>query len=56
MRLMHYRIEDHFSELELDPKNCVLFVMVSCNAGPRKIARRRPRAKSIDPNKRPGWH
>ncbi|MBP1596667.1 MAG: lytic transglycosylase [Acidobacteria bacterium] len=53
LRLMHYLIEDHFNEPDLDLQNRILFAMASYNAGPGKIARCRTLAKNMgyDPNK-----
>jgi membrane-bound lytic murein transglycosylase MltF len=53
MRLMHYLIEDHFNEPELDMRNRILFAIASYNAGPTKIGRCRTLAKDMgyDPNK-----
>ena len=52
-RLMHFLIEDHFNEPELDLLNRMLFAIASYNAGPAKIGRCRTLAKNMgyDPNK-----
>jgi membrane-bound lytic murein transglycosylase MltF len=52
-RYMHFLIEDHFNEPELDLQNRMLFAMASYNAGPTKIGRCRTLAKEMgyDPNK-----
>jgi membrane-bound lytic murein transglycosylase MltF len=52
-RFMHFLIEDHFNEPELDLRNRMLFAMAAYNAGPTKIARCRALAKEMgyDPNK-----
>jgi membrane-bound lytic murein transglycosylase MltF len=52
-RLMHYLIEDHFNDPQVDLLNRMLFAFAAYNAGPAKIERCRALAKDMgyDPNK-----